>query len=148
MAAVGMVQVAGDEVIHVVAVGHFLVAASGPVHMAGIVALAFVGGRAAAGIRCGNLQRALVEMIPVRAVQAPVVQVIDVVAVLDRRVPATFPVNVAVVAVDLVPLAVQGGAMPPDLLLSLREATLSTARRNFGSTAWIAPKRCRCCARG
>jgi hypothetical protein len=71
-----------------------------------------------------------------------------VVAVLDRRVPATFPVNVAVVAVDLVPLAVQGGAMPPDLLLSLREATLSTARRNFGSTAWIAPKRCRCCARG
>jgi len=106
--AVGMVQVAVDQVIHVIAVGHRGVAASGSVNMAPRVAAARMSRRASVRIGGVHGDDMLVDVSLVGMVQVPVVKVVDVVAVPDRRVTASGAVRVGMVAVDLAGIRVHG----------------------------------------
>ena len=99
--AVRVVQVPVHEVVGVVAVGDGLVPAARAVDVAGLVRVAAVLGGAPVGMLGAHVEHELVDVRLVRAVQGPVVQVVDVVAVLDGRVPAAGAVDVPVLLVLL-----------------------------------------------
>ena len=92
---VGMVQPAVHQVIHVIAVRDGLVAAARAV---GVTRLAV--GRIGVAVRMLGIDRdhVLVDMILVRMVQMPVMQVVDVIVVANRRMAAALRVNVRVLA--------------------------------------------------
>jgi hypothetical protein len=100
--SVRVVEVAVDEVIDVVAVWHGLVAALGPVSVAGLVGVARVIGGAALGVAPADRDHVLVDMVSVGMVEMTIVQVVDMVLVPDRDVPAFRTVLVLVPLVDLV----------------------------------------------
>lgn len=95
--AVGMVQVAVDEVVDMIAVGHRFVAATGAMHMIGIVAGAGMIGGAVGGVGRAHLDHVLIDVIAVGMVQVSVVQVVDVIAVPNGGVPAAGAVLVGMV---------------------------------------------------
>jgi hypothetical protein len=95
VAIVGVMEVAGDEVVGVVAVGDRLVAAAGAVDVAGFVAGAGVG-LAALGVGGADFDGALVHVPIVGVVEVAVVEVVDVIAVADSGVAAARAVNVIV----------------------------------------------------
>jgi hypothetical protein len=97
--AVRMVQVAVDEIVDVVPVRHRLVPASRPVDVPCLVPLAAVLGGAAVGVLLRHLDCMLVDVIGVRVMQVTVVQIVDVVAVTNRRVSARGAMLVRVVGV-------------------------------------------------
>lgn len=88
MVTMRVVQVAVHQVVHMVAVRHGLVAATGAVYVVGGVSGALVLGCAALGIILVDRQYVLVDMIAVHVMQVPVMQVIDVAVVLDGGMPA------------------------------------------------------------
>ena len=94
--AVRMVQVAVDQVVDVITVGHRLVSAARAVPMAGLVAtttmLGCTGGRIAFGHRDG----VLVDMIAVNMMKVPVVEVVDVAVVKHGGMSATWAVLMVV----------------------------------------------------
>ena len=94
---VRVVQVPADEVVDVVAVRNLLVTAAGLMHVRGLMLAAGVLGCAVGRIGGADLQDVLVDVVAVRVMQMPVVQVVEVVAVPDRRVPAIGSVLVGVV---------------------------------------------------
>jgi len=97
--AVRMVQVPVHEVIDVVAVRDGLVAAAGAVLVIGVVPAAFVFRRALVGILAADVNHVLVDVVLVRMVQVPVMQVIDVAVMNDRGMPAARAVNVVMIRV-------------------------------------------------
>ena len=96
---VHVVQVTVDEVVHVVAVGHRLVAAARTVDMVGLVAAALVVGRTGAGVGIGHFHSMLIHMVPVGMMEMTVVEVVDVPVVQDGRVAAVGAVLVFVILV-------------------------------------------------
>ena len=94
--AVRMVQVAGHQVVHMVAVRHGFVTATGAVDVLPIVTGAGVLRRASGRVLAVHFQGVLVAMVAVRVVQVAVVQVIDVPGMLDGRVAAISAVLVRV----------------------------------------------------
>ena len=97
--AVGMMQVALDEVVDMITVRHRLVPAAGAVNMTRLMAGALVIRRAGIRVRPRHLEHVLVDMVAVRVVQMTIVQIVDVIAVADRGVAAgrTMHVRMAVV---------------------------------------------------
>jgi hypothetical protein len=104
MAFVRMVQVAVHQVVHVVPVGHRFVPAAGSVPVPRFVPAARVLRGAHQRVLLRHLDDVLIHVIPVRGVKMPAMQIIHVVAVLDRRVAASFAVHVRVFSMDLVAL--------------------------------------------
>lgn len=102
VAAVRVVQVPADEVIDVIAVRHRVVAAALAVGVRLVVGAAGVRGRASGGVRAADLEGVLVDVVAVRVVQVPLVQIIGMARVRDGRVAAALAVNVIVLAVGLV----------------------------------------------
>lgn len=100
--AVRMVQVALDEVVHVVAVGHGFVAAPRAVLVAGGVALAVVIRSACVGILRADLDHMLVIVALVGVMEVAVVQIVNVTVVFDGSVPAAGAVDMLVVWMDYV----------------------------------------------
>jgi hypothetical protein len=98
---VGMVEVAVDEIVDVVSMGHGIVPAAGPVGVARVVGAAGVGRGARAGVGAVHRDGALVDVPVVGVVQVAVVQVVDVVAVFHRLVAAARAVGVVVGLVGL-----------------------------------------------
>ena len=105
---VRVMQVSVHEVVDVVSVRYRLVPTARTVHVGRVVAPARVIGGAGRGMGFVHLDPMLVEVAVVRMVEVPVVQIVHVVLVLDRRVPAALAVLVFVlvglVAHDDVPL--------------------------------------------
>jgi len=99
MVAVGMVQVAIDEIVDVVAVRHRFVSAAGAMHMPRLMAGAAVLGRTAIGVLRGYFDDVLVHVVAMGMVQVAVVQVIDVVAMADGGVSAARPVLMVMMGV-------------------------------------------------
>lgn len=99
MVAVGVMKMAVDQIIDVIAVRDRLVAAAGAVHVIGRMRAAVVRRRAGAGIGRRHVEHMLLDGRAGRVMQMPVVQVIDVVAVLHRGMPATLAVRVIVLMV-------------------------------------------------
>lgn len=98
----GMVQVAVHEIAHMIAMGHRLVAAAGAMDMTGLVAAAIVLRRALIGIGGAHLDHMFVDMVPVGMVEMAVMQIVHMVAVLDRGMAAIGAVLVGMVLVDFV----------------------------------------------
>jgi len=94
---VRVVQVAGDEVVDVIAVRNRLVAATSAVDVAAVVALAGMLGSAPVGVLGVDLEHMLVDVVLVRMMQMALVQVVEMIAVRDGRVAATGPVFVGVI---------------------------------------------------
>ncbi len=99
MIAVRMMQVVGDAVIDVIAMRDRLVTAIGAVDMTGLMAAAAVVGGAGVGIAARHLDHVLVDMIVVRVVEMPVMQVVDVAAMAHGGVAATRPMAMRMVGV-------------------------------------------------
>jgi hypothetical protein len=100
MAVVRVVQMTVDQVVDVVAVWNRLVSAPGSVHVTGVVGCAVVVGRAALGVGAVHGDRVLVDMTGVLVVEVAVVQVVDMVLVPHRGMPAARLVGVVVVGVE------------------------------------------------
>jgi hypothetical protein len=96
VAVVGVVEVAVDEVVGVVAVWDGFVAAVGSVN---VIEAGGVGG-AGGGIVGGDGDSGLVDVVAVWRVEVAVVQVGNLFADADGGVAATFSVNVGMAAVD------------------------------------------------
>lgn len=94
-----MVQVAADEVVGVIAVGHGFVAAAGAVLMALLVFAAVVSRRARGRIGAADFELVLLDVLAVLMVQMAVVEIIDVAVVFHRGVAAVRTVLVVVVRV-------------------------------------------------
>jgi hypothetical protein len=99
--AVRMVEVAGDQVVGVVAMRHGFVATIRTVGVIRVVPRAVVVRGAVVGVCGAHLDRVLVDMVLVRVMEVAVMQVIDVTIVLDRGVAALGTVLVGVTFVDL-----------------------------------------------
>jgi hypothetical protein len=100
MVAVRMVQVAIDEIIDVIAMGNGFVAATWTMHMVLRVASAVMARCARRWIRRRDAKRMLLDAtIGCVMMQMTIVQIVHVVAVLDRRVTAVRSVLVGVVCV-------------------------------------------------
>lgn len=96
--AVRMMQPAIDEVIDVVAMRDRFVPAAGAVDVTGLVPAA--GRGVAIGIRSADLDDVFIDMIAMRMMQVPVVQIIDVPVVFHRSVAAAAAVSVVVIGVE------------------------------------------------
>lgn len=99
MIAMRMMQVAIDQIVDVIAVGHRLMAAAGAVDMARFVPGAVVVGGAGIGVRRADLDHMLVDVIPMRVMQVTVMQVIDVIAVAHGGMAAARAMLVVVIFV-------------------------------------------------
>lgn len=99
MVPVRVVQVAVDEVVDVVAMRHRLMPATGAVLVPRLVSLAAMLGRAAIRVLRSHLDGVLVDVVAVHVVQVPVVQVIDMITVPHRSVPAVGAVLMRVIGV-------------------------------------------------
>lgn len=86
-----------DQVAGVIAVRNRLVAASRPVLVSLGVPCAGVIGRATHDVRLGRLETVLIHMVLVEVMQAPVVEVVDVIAMANRRMTTARAVGVRVV---------------------------------------------------
>jgi len=97
-----VVQVPVDDVASVVAVGHRLVPAIRPVHMAGFMTGAIVR-LAPLGVVLAHFERVLFDApVRLRMMKVPVVDEVDVVAVLELGVSTSFAVRVVVVFVFVI----------------------------------------------
>jgi hypothetical protein len=94
---VGVMQVAGYQVIDVVAVRKGLVPAARAVPVSSRMPAAGMVRDTAVGIGRANRHPMVVDVAPVDVVQVPVVQEVDVSFVADSSVPATRPVGVTAV---------------------------------------------------
>lgn len=98
--AVRMVQVALDEVVHVVAVRHSFVAAARAMLVVGGMGLAVVVRSACVGILRAHFDRMLVIVALVGVMEVAVVQIVDVTVVFDSGVPAAGAVDMFMVLMD------------------------------------------------
>lgn len=97
MVAVREVQVPVHQIADVIAMRDRLVPTAGAMHMPGGVSAAGMRRRAGRRIAGGHFDAVLVDVIAMHVVQMPIVQVVHVIAMLDGRMPAIGPVNVAVI---------------------------------------------------
>lgn len=97
-----VVEMIADEIVRVAGVRHRRMAAAGAVDVAWLVSSTGVPGGADVRVAGGDLERALVEVIPMHGVEAAVVEVVDVIAVANGSMAAAFAVDVGVPWVDAV----------------------------------------------
>jgi hypothetical protein len=100
VAVVWVVQVAADQIVEVLTMGHELVTAALPVRVAVRVLGPHVSGRTGLCARIADGELAFVDVIAMQGMEVSVMQVIDVVSVLDGGVSAPWPVRVLVPCVD------------------------------------------------
>jgi uncharacterized membrane protein HdeD (DUF308 family) len=97
--AMRMVQVSVDEIIDVVAMRHGFVTARRAVDVGRIMAATAVTRRTLVGIFRTDRECMLVYMIAVRMMHMTVVQIVDVIVVLDCRMPTVCAMLMLVVGV-------------------------------------------------
>ena len=88
VAVMGVVEVAVDEEVGVAGVRHGRMATLGGVGVTALMTLASMVRRARCRVLGSALQRALVDVIGVHAMQVAIVEIVRVVAVTDRGVSA------------------------------------------------------------
>lgn len=91
-----VVQVSVDEIVDVVTMGHGFVSAVGAMDVVRGVRATVVLGSAIRGVGRVDVERVLVDVVSMRMVQMPVVQVIHVTLMGDRGVPTVVAVLVCV----------------------------------------------------
>ena len=96
--AVRVVQMPVDQIVNVVAVGHWFMATTGTMDVISIVPCAPMMGRAAIWIGRGDLNDMFVYVIPMQVVKMAVVEIVDMVAMAHGGVATVGSVNVWMVA--------------------------------------------------
>lgn len=94
MSVVHVMQVAIHQVIHMASVRYRFVPATCPMHVPRFMPAALMPARAIGRILRRHRQNMLVKVPFMRMMQMPVVQIVDVPFMLNRRMPAPGPVNV------------------------------------------------------
>src|SRR5262245_8955588 len=94
VAAMWMVKMTVDEVVHMITVRHALVPAPGTVHVSAVMTFARMIGRALRPIPAVAFQDVLVNMITVHMMQVTVMQIVGVPVVFNRCVTAARRVRV------------------------------------------------------
>jgi hypothetical protein len=94
VAVVRVMEPSFDKMVPVITMGHQRVAA------AGTMVVAPLHGRTGLGVSLADLDTALVKMVAVQMMQAPVVQVVSVLMVADCGVAASLAMNMRMVAVN------------------------------------------------
>lgn len=140
--AVRVMQMALDEVVHVVAVWNGLMPAVLAVNMAGFVPFAPMLRRAAVRVVGIDRERVLIDMITVGMVQVAAVYVVDMTLVLDRRVAAArlVPVRMILVYEMLVhgrSVRHEGGEDKPMRTRSVLRSVRSGSERRANSQAQL-----------
>ena len=102
MNAVGMMQMARHEVIHVISVQDGGMAAALAMGVRPVMSAAVMHRSTSRRVLRIDEEGALVDVPVVHAMKVPVVRVVDVVVVLNGDVTALWPVNVIVRVVDSV----------------------------------------------
>jgi hypothetical protein len=97
--AVRMVQVAVDEIIDVIPMRHGFVTARRAMDVARLMTATVVTRCTLVGVFRSDCERMLVYMVAVHMMQMTVVQIVDVIVVLDCRVPTVRAVLMVVVGV-------------------------------------------------
>jgi hypothetical protein len=92
--SVWMMQVAIHQIVDVVPMRHRFVSATWAVYVIWRMAATVMVGRTAVRVFCAYLNSVLIDMIAMRMVQMPIMQIVDVVAMPDGRVPAVRAVLV------------------------------------------------------
>ena len=99
--AVRVVQVAVDQIVHVIAVRHGFVPASGAMLVACLVGTAPVIGGAVSRVRTADRQLVLIHVVRVGMMEMAIVQVVGMAVVADGQVTAAFPVDMFVAFVSI-----------------------------------------------
>ena len=98
MVAVGMMQVAVDEVVDMIAMRNGFMSTTGAMHVAGLVASAGMSLRAFIGVCLADLDHVLFHAtIGILMMQMSVVEVIGMAVVIHSRVAAVFAMLMIVV---------------------------------------------------
>ena len=95
-----MVQMPVYQIIHMISMRHGLMPTTWAMHVREVMAGAIMRG-ARRRIRAGNFNHTLIEMVTMRTVQMAVMQIIRMIAMPDRRMAATFPMQVRMPFVKL-----------------------------------------------
>lgn len=95
--AVRVVQMAGDEIVDVIAMRNRFVAAAGAMNVSSIMSGAAMVGRATIRVPVAHLNPMLVDMIGMRMVKMAIVKIIDMASMPDGNVAAAGSVRVVVV---------------------------------------------------
>jgi hypothetical protein len=83
-----MVEMAIDQVIHMISMRNAFMAATRPMLMFRLMPLALMFGRAALRVRRSDIHYMLIDMFAVHVVHMPIVQVIDMSGMDDSGMPA------------------------------------------------------------
>lgn len=94
MAGMWVVQVAGDEIVHMIPVGHGFMTAAGSVDVAGVMARTAVRRGACFRVLVTDLDDMLVKVVAVRRVEVAIVQVIHMVRMFHGSVATTGAMDV------------------------------------------------------
>jgi hypothetical protein len=95
--AVRMVQMAGDEIVDMIAMRNRFVAAARAMNMSSIVSGAAMVGRASIRVFVAHLNPMFIHMIGVRMVKMAIVEIIHMVTMPNGKVTAAGPMRVIVV---------------------------------------------------
>ena len=125
---VRVMQVAGDEVVDVIAVRDLLVTAVRAVDVLALVGGAVVLRSAVGGMVGVDLDDVLVDVIPVGVMQVPAVEIVDVAVVFDGGVSAARLVLVLVLLVDGVLVHAPSLPQPPRVHQAAESETRSQGR--------------------
>jgi hypothetical protein len=99
MVAVRMMEMSVDQVVHVIAMRHRFVPASGLMHVGSVVTTATMLGCAPVRIGRREFDHMLVDVVAMDVVQVPIMQVVDVTVVTDGGVPTIGAMNMRMVVV-------------------------------------------------
>jgi hypothetical protein len=95
-----VVQVIADEIVDVIAVWNLLMSARGTVPMRPIVLAAIVRRSAVGRVDITDFQHVFIDVIVVRVMQMAVMEIVDVILMLDRRMAAAGTMLVGVVGMN------------------------------------------------
>lgn len=117
MGSVGEVQMAGNQIVHVVAVRDGLMPAGCAMVMIRIVTLAAVGRRAGNGVLLRHVQAMFIDMVAMEVMQVAVMQIIRVAVMENSGMATTGSVSMAVLIVNRM-IAHGGGSFRGRLVAS------------------------------
>ena len=101
VATVSVMEVAVHQVVHVIAVRHGFVSASGAMLVACLVGTAPVIGGAVSRVRTADRQLVLIHVVRVGVMEMAIVQVVGMAVVAHGQVTAAFPVDMFVAFVSI-----------------------------------------------
>jgi hypothetical protein len=97
MVAMRMMQVAINQIVHMVPMRHRLVAASGPMHVTRAVTGAAMLRSALAGIGRGDLDDMFIDVVAMDMMEMPVMQIVNMAVMMDGRMTAIRAVNMRMI---------------------------------------------------